>query len=106
MMQIYEILLNKVLRAPLLFTGSVSSIIGSYESVVISIIEQCGTTVHVCKKAVLLISHIAISEVFRTINTKIGYEISFNKYFYQHKSLRSLEEVTAEMLQLRMSLGK
>ena len=33
-------------------------------------------------------------------NTKIGYEISFNKYFYQHQPLRSLEEVTAEILQL------
>lgn len=32
--------------------------------------------------------------------TVIGYEISFNKYFYQHKSLRSLEEVTAEILSL------
>jgi type I restriction enzyme M protein len=32
--------------------------------------------------------------------TQIGYEISFNKYFYQHKPLRSLEEVTAEILQL------
>lgn len=32
--------------------------------------------------------------------TKIGYEISFNKYFYQHKPLRSLEEVSAEILQL------
>lgn len=32
--------------------------------------------------------------------TNIGYEISFNKYFYQHKPLRSLEEVTAEILQL------
>lgn len=32
--------------------------------------------------------------------TTIGYEISFNKYFYQHKSLRSLEEVTAEILAL------
>ncbi|MGY6560285.1 MAG: hypothetical protein ACXIT9_13480 [Nitritalea sp.] len=29
--------------------------------------------------------------------TKIGYEISFNKYFYQHKPLRSLEEVSAEI---------
>jgi hypothetical protein len=27
--------------------------------------------------------------------TKIGYEISFNKYFYQHKPLRSIEEVSA-----------
>jgi type I restriction enzyme M protein len=32
--------------------------------------------------------------------TKIGYEISFNKYFYRHKSLRSIEEVTADILQL------
>jgi type I restriction enzyme M protein len=32
--------------------------------------------------------------------TKIGYEISFNKYFYQHKPLRSLEEVTEDILQL------
>jgi type I restriction enzyme M protein len=29
--------------------------------------------------------------------TKIGYEISFNKYFYQHKPLRSLAEVAAEI---------
>lgn len=32
--------------------------------------------------------------------TVIGYEISFNKYFYQHKPLRSLEEVTTEILTL------
>ncbi len=32
--------------------------------------------------------------------TVIGYEISFNKYFYQHKPLRSLEEVTEEILAL------
>ena len=32
--------------------------------------------------------------------TVIGYEISFNKYFYQHKPLRSLEEVTREILAL------
>ncbi|MBD2255184.1 type I restriction-modification system subunit M [Nostoc parmelioides] len=32
--------------------------------------------------------------------TQIGYEISFNKYFYQHKPLRTLEEVTTEILQL------
>jgi len=32
--------------------------------------------------------------------TKIGYEISFNKYFYQHKPLRSLEEVTSDILAL------
>ncbi len=32
--------------------------------------------------------------------TKIGYEISFNKYFYQHKPLRSIEDVTADVLAL------
>lgn len=32
--------------------------------------------------------------------TKIGYEISFNKYFYQHQALRSLEEVSSEILTL------
>jgi len=32
--------------------------------------------------------------------TRIGYEISFNKYFYQHKPLRSLEEVTRDILAL------
>jgi type I restriction enzyme M protein len=30
----------------------------------------------------------------------IGYEVSFNKYFYQHKPLRSLQEVTHEILTL------
>jgi type I restriction enzyme M protein len=32
--------------------------------------------------------------------TKIGYEISFNKYFYQHKPLRPIEDVSAEILAL------
>ena len=32
--------------------------------------------------------------------TKIGFEISFNKYFYQHKPLRAIEEVTADILAL------
>jgi type I restriction enzyme M protein len=32
--------------------------------------------------------------------TKIGYEISFNKYFYRHKSLRSIEEVSSDILAL------
>lgn len=32
--------------------------------------------------------------------TKIGYEISFNKYFYKHKPLRSLEEVSREIIDL------
>ena len=33
-------------------------------------------------------------------SVKIGYEISFNKYFYKHKPLRSIEEVTADILKL------
>lgn len=33
-------------------------------------------------------------------SVKIGYEISFNKYFYRHKPLRSLSEVTNEILAL------
>ena len=32
--------------------------------------------------------------------TKIGYEISFNKYFYQHKPLRAINEVTTDILDL------
>ncbi len=32
--------------------------------------------------------------------TKIGYEISFNKYFYQHQALRSLDVVSEEILAL------
>ena len=32
--------------------------------------------------------------------TKIGYEISFNKYFYRHKPLRSIEAVSADILKL------
>ncbi len=32
--------------------------------------------------------------------TKIGYEISFNKYFYRHKPLRDIEEVTEDILNL------
>lgn len=33
-------------------------------------------------------------------SVKIGYEISFNKYFYCHKPLRSLKEVTQDILAL------
>ncbi len=32
--------------------------------------------------------------------TKIGYEISFNKYFYKHTPLRSIEAVTKDILDL------
>ena len=31
---------------------------------------------------------------------KVGYEINFNRYFYQHTPLRSLKEITDEMLAL------
>ena len=38
--------------------------------------------------------------------TRIGYEISFNKYFYRHQPLRDLEDVTADILELeRQSEG-
>jgi len=33
-------------------------------------------------------------------STKIGYEISFNKYFYQHKPLRELEDVAKDIIEL------
>jgi type I restriction enzyme M protein len=33
-------------------------------------------------------------------STKIGYEISFNKYFYRHKPLRSMEEVARDIIAL------
>lgn len=33
-------------------------------------------------------------------STKIGYEISFNKYFYRNQPLRSVEEVSQDILQL------
>ena len=33
-------------------------------------------------------------------SVKIGYEISFNKYFYRHKPLRSLAEVAQDILVL------
>ena len=31
---------------------------------------------------------------------KVGYEINFNRYFYQYTPLRSLEEITDELLAL------
>ncbi len=31
---------------------------------------------------------------------KVGYEIAFNKYFYQYQPLRSLEEIAADIMQL------
>ena len=42
-----------------------------------------------------------VSEAWINLDSvKIGYEISFNKYFYKHKPLRSIEEVTADILEL------
>ncbi len=36
--------------------------------------------------------------------TKIGYEISFNKYFYQHKPLRPLADIKEEILELESNI--
>ncbi|WP_372740217.1 N-6 DNA methylase [Neptunomonas sp.] len=33
-------------------------------------------------------------------STKIGYEISFNKYFYQHQPLRSMDDVATDIINL------
>lgn len=42
-----------------------------------------------------------VSEAWLNLDaTKIGYEISFNKYFYRHKPLRDLEDVTTDILNL------
>lgn len=42
-----------------------------------------------------------VREAWINLDTvKIGYEISFNKYFYRHKPLRSLDDVTRDILAL------
>lgn len=42
-----------------------------------------------------------VSEAWINLDSvKIGYEISFNKYFYRHKPLRSMEEVAKDILDL------
>ena len=42
-----------------------------------------------------------VSEAWINLDsTKIGYEISFNKYFYQHKPLRTMETVAQDIVQL------
>lgn len=33
---------------------------------------------------------------------KVGYEIAFNKYFYKYETLRTLEEISSEILQLEV----
>lgn len=42
-----------------------------------------------------------VAETWINLNaTKIGYEIRFNKYFYRHKPLRAIEEVSSDILKL------
>jgi type I restriction enzyme M protein len=42
-----------------------------------------------------------VSEAWINLDSvKIGYEISFNKYFYRHKPLRALEEVASDIIAL------
>lgn len=42
-----------------------------------------------------------VDEAWINLDTvKIGYEISFNRYFYRHKPLRSLEEVATDIINL------
>ncbi|GHX39287.1 type I restriction-modification system DNA-methyltransferase subunit M [Vibrio cholerae] len=42
-----------------------------------------------------------VDEAWINLDTvKIGYEISFNKYFYRHKPLRSLEQVATDIINL------
>ncbi|HCE1954557.1 class I SAM-dependent DNA methyltransferase [Vibrio parahaemolyticus] len=42
-----------------------------------------------------------VDEAWINLDTvKIGYEISFNKYFYRHKALRSLQEVATDIINL------
>jgi len=38
-------------------------------------------------------------------SVKIGYEISFNRYFYTHKPLRSIDEVANEILEIERQIG-
>jgi type I restriction enzyme M protein len=45
-----------------------------------------------------------VSEAWMDMDkTKIGYEISFNKYFYRHAPLRTLQEVTEDILALEQA---
>ena len=43
--------------------------------------------------------HLLNSWMDRT-KDKIGYEINFTKYFYQYKPLRSVQEITKDLLEL------
>ena len=45
--------------------------------------------------------HPHVSEAWINLDsTKIGYEISFNKYFYQHKPLRAMDKVATDIVNL------
>jgi type I restriction enzyme M protein len=37
---------------------------------------------------------------FNISKNKVGYEINFTKYFYQYKPLRSMSEITQDLLKL------
>ena len=38
-------------------------------------------------------------------NNTVGYEINFTKYFYKYKPLRSLEDITQDLLKLDEKIG-
>ena len=48
--------------------------------------------------------HLPSSWMDRT-KDKVGYEINFTKYFYQYKPLRSLEDITNDLLELEKESG-
>ena len=48
--------------------------------------------------------HLPDSWMDRT-KDKVGYEINFTKYFYQYKPLRSLEDITQDLLKLDEEIG-
>jgi len=48
--------------------------------------------------------HLPNSWMDRT-KDKVGYEINFTKYFYKYKPLRSLEDITQELLKLDEEIG-
>ena len=39
-------------------------------------------------------------------NVKIGYEISFTRHFYKPQSLRTLDEIRADILALEQETGR
>lgn len=51
-----------------------------------------------------ILPHVPDVWIDRTKNV-IGYEINFNQHFYQHKSLRSLEEIDADLKQAEKEIS-